>query len=122
LSYKGEYEQQKYAHTLELLPDAPIGRALEIGCSEGLFTEMLAPRVGELLGLDIAETALSRARERCKRFANASFECADINGYFPAGTFDLVICSETLYYLKDRFALKKVARRIASPWRRTVTW
>lgn len=112
-NYKCEYEQKKYAHTLELLPRAPIRRAIEIGCAEGLFTEMLAPRVRQLLALDISERALSRARERCKRFTNVSFECADINDYFPAGTFDLIVCSEVLYYQRDRFAFKKLARHIA---------
>lgn len=111
--YKGSYEQIKYAHTLELLPEGPIQRALEIGCSEGLFTEMLAPRVGRVLGLDISKGALSRARERCVRFANASFECADFSERFPPGVFDLIICSEAIYYLRDRFAVNKLVRQIA---------
>ncbi|MBV9286732.1 MAG: polysaccharide deacetylase family protein [Hyphomicrobiales bacterium] len=111
--YQGDYEQKKYAHTLELLPPGPIGRALEIGCAEGLFTEMLAPRVGRVLGLDISELALSRARARCRRLANVSFERADVSDHFPQGAFDLIVCSEVLYYLRDRPALKKLVRRIA---------
>lgn len=112
-NYKADYEQKKYAHTLELLPDAAIARALEIGCAEGLFTEMLAPRVGELLAIDISERALSRAKERCERFGNTSFKCADISERLPDGPFDLIVCSEVLYYLKDRFAVQDLARRIA---------
>ena len=111
--YRSPYEQIKYAHTLELLPEPPICRALEIGCAEGLFTEMLAPRVVELLALDISELALSRARERCRRFRNASFHRADINEQLPQGDFDLITCSEVLYYQRDRFALKQLVRRIA---------
>jgi peptidoglycan/xylan/chitin deacetylase (PgdA/CDA1 family)/2-polyprenyl-3-methyl-5-hydroxy-6-metoxy-1,4-benzoquinol methylase/glycosyltransferase involved in cell wall biosynthesis len=112
-NYKGPYEQIKYARTLELLPQARILRALEIGCAEGLFTEMLAPRVEQVLGLDISELALSRARARCQRFGNVAFVCADISDQFPPGIFDLITCSEVLYYLRDRFALKKVVRQIA---------
>jgi peptidoglycan/xylan/chitin deacetylase (PgdA/CDA1 family)/SAM-dependent methyltransferase/GT2 family glycosyltransferase len=112
-NYRDDYEQQKYVHTLELLPDTPISRALEMGCAEGHFTEMLATRVGEVFGLDISERALSRARERCRRFMNVSFECADINEYFFPGAFDLIVCSEVIYYLKTRFAVKKIAWQIA---------
>ena len=41
-NYGGAYERRKYRHTLELMPDEPVGRALEIGCAEGMFTELLA--------------------------------------------------------------------------------
>ena len=72
---------------------------------------MLAPRVGNLM-LDISEQRY-RARAQCRRFANASFECADISERFPPGVFDLITCSEVLYYLRDVFVLKKLVQQIA---------
>ena len=63
--YSSDYEQTKYEHTLELLPEGPIGRALELACAEGHFTVQLAPRVGTLVAADIAAKALERAAERC---------------------------------------------------------
>ena len=36
-------------------------RALEIGCSIGVFTALLAPRCAELLALDVSEAALAQA-------------------------------------------------------------
>jgi Nodulation protein S (NodS) len=54
--YSSPYEQTKYEHTLELLPEGPIGRALELACAEGHFTVQLAPRVGSLVaGIYIAD-------------------------------------------------------------------
>ena len=111
--YRSAYEQTKYAQTLELLPQEPIGRALEIGCAEGRFTTMLAARAGRVTAIDISELALARARERCREFANTSFECLDISWEFPSGTFDLIVCSEVLYYMQDRFALKKIVDKIS---------
>ena len=32
---------------------------------------------------------------------------------FPPRTFDLITCSEVLYYLRDRLALKQIVRQIA---------
>ena len=98
---------------MEVLSAAPICRALEVACAEGLFTEMLAPRVGELLAIDISDRALFRARKTYERFANTSFEKADISRDLPPGPFDLIVCSEVLYYLRDRFALKAFASRVA---------
>ena len=42
--YTNAYEQQKYSHTLEMLPEIPISRVLEIGCAEGLFTEKISKK------------------------------------------------------------------------------
>jgi SAM-dependent methyltransferase len=39
-------------------------RALEIGCAEGMFTELLAPRCEQLLAVDVSPIALERARAR----------------------------------------------------------
>jgi peptidoglycan/xylan/chitin deacetylase (PgdA/CDA1 family)/glycosyltransferase involved in cell wall biosynthesis len=111
-NYRCAYEQQKYARTLEIMPASPIDRALEIGCAEGLFSEMLAPRVGSLLSVDISERALERARARCRRQPNVNFECRDVFADPPAGPFQLITCSEVLYYCEDMFALKKFAAKI----------
>jgi hypothetical protein len=42
--YGSAYEQEKYARQLELLPQRPIGRALELACAEGHFSKQLAAR------------------------------------------------------------------------------
>jgi hypothetical protein len=57
------YEQAKYRATLDHLPERP-GRTLELGCSVGVFTAMLAPRCAHLVAVDFSPTALERARER----------------------------------------------------------
>ena len=113
-SYCSEYEQQKYAHTLELLPEGTSHSVLEIGCAEGIFTAMLAERVGRLLAVDISGRALQRASARCQKFSNVDFAQHDLSGGIPEGRFDLIVCSEVLYYLRDRFALENCARQVAA--------
>ncbi|MFZ1431104.1 MAG: polysaccharide deacetylase family protein [Geminicoccaceae bacterium] len=113
-SYSAPYEQRKYEQTLELLPDAPVGRALELACAEGHFTVQLAPRVGQLLAADIAATALERAQERCRGFDHVSFQQLDMRRDPIPGRFDLIVCSEVLYYVGNRFDLARVARKFAA--------
>jgi len=93
------YERAKYEATLAALPDAPIGPALEVGCSIGVLTERLASRCDTVLAVDVAETALARARERLAGHGNVTLERRELPEDFPAGPFDLVVCSEVLYYL-----------------------
>ncbi|HEX3469520.1 MAG TPA: class I SAM-dependent methyltransferase [Candidatus Elarobacter sp.] len=94
------YELDKYDDTVAALgPHYP--RALEIGCSVGVLTRLLAPRCGSLLAVDINERALHAARERCADLANVTFARAVLPHDYPPGRFDLVVLSEVGYYWSD---------------------
>ena len=115
--YGSAYEQQKYQRQIALLPAGKIGRALELGCAEGHFTVQLAPHVGHLLATDISSKALSRTRARCAEYNNIDYQVLDFSvGPIP-GDMDLIICSETLYYLADEAELRKVAPTIVAALR-----
>ncbi|HET6391046.1 SAM-dependent methyltransferase [Hyphomicrobium sp.] len=109
-----QYEQEKYQHTLKLLPEDIAKDALELGCAEGIFTEMLSARAERVLATDISMVAIERARERCARLSNVSFAWCDISASLPRGEFDLIVCSEILYYLQDSNALQDFSERIGS--------
>lgn len=109
--YTSPYEQTKYQQTLDFVPDR-VGRALELGCAEGHFTEQLASRVGELVAADISQLALDRAGERCAGFENVDFVRLDLAEDELPGGFDLLVCSEVLYYLGGRAELDRVAGKL----------
>ncbi|OUE22582.1 Mg-protoporphyrin IX methyl transferase [Clavibacter michiganensis] len=95
------YERRKRLATLAALPDERYGRALEIGCSIGVTTAGLAERVDELLAVDVAPTAVERARVRLADAPHVRLEVRDVGDDWPAGAFDLVVMSEVGYYLDD---------------------
>jgi peptidoglycan/xylan/chitin deacetylase (PgdA/CDA1 family)/SAM-dependent methyltransferase len=111
--YTSPYEQRKYEHTLALLPAQPIKRALELACAEGHFTELLAPRARKLVAADIAQQALDRARQRCAAYPHVRYVQLDLRTDPVPGLFDLIVCSEILYYVGNRFGLAAVARKLA---------
>jgi glycosyltransferase involved in cell wall biosynthesis/peptidoglycan/xylan/chitin deacetylase (PgdA/CDA1 family)/SAM-dependent methyltransferase len=113
-AYGSAYEQLKYQRTLSLLPPGPIARAMELACSEGWFTTMLAPRVGHLTASDISETALGRARQRCATLANVDYHRLDFFDEPLPNGLDLLVCSEVLYDLRDETALQRVATKLAT--------
>ena len=115
-SYTNQYEQTKYEQTMELLPNRPIGKALELACAEGHFTIQFAPMVGELLATDISETALERCRQRCEEaeIDNVEFQCLDFLTETITGRFDVITCSEVLYFAGERESLKPVVENIAN--------
>lgn len=72
--------------------------ALELGCSIGVFTRLLAPRCDVLLATDVSAVALARARERCADQPHVRCAQRELPAQFPRGTFDLILVSEVGYY------------------------
>lgn len=96
------YERQKYEDTLELIPAMRDGLGLELACAEGHFTTRLAERVGRLVATDISATALERARARAEAAGNVEFQQLDFMRQPIPGAYDVIVCSEVLYYAGER--------------------
>jgi SAM-dependent methyltransferase len=105
------YEQAKYRNTLAVLGNRRFSSGLEVGCSIGVLTRMLAPRCGRLLGLDIVENPLPAARARCTDFPQVRFERMQVPLDWPKEQFDLVVFSEVLYFLSAD-DIKHCAQRV----------
>lgn len=96
-----DYEREKYADTLAALDAERLARVLEVGCSIGVFTELLAPRCGELVGIDFAARAIAIATERLAGVANVELVRASFPEQIPPGSWSTIVCSEVLYYLDE---------------------
>ncbi len=111
------YQHRKYEVLAGLLPHRPYARALDLGCGHGLFARHLARRADHVLGLDLAQAAVDRAREMSLDVPNLAFEQADVTALPTTldGRFDLVVLADTLYYLSPLpdALLKAMALRVA---------
>lgn len=105
------YEREKYERTLAALGGRRFGKALEAGCSIGVFTSMLAPYCGELLAIDASQNAIALARERLSGAPGVRVERRTLPEETPEGSFDLVVASEILYYF-DRTTMLAALRRL----------
>lgn len=95
---RSPYEQAKYATTLAQLPKKRYRSSLEVGCSVGVFTRLLAERVDRLLAIDLSELALEQASSRCADHAHCEFRQLDLMQTTPRGPFDLIVLAEVAYY------------------------
>jgi len=106
-----EYEREKYERTLGVLAErGRYKRALEIGCSIGVFTAMLAPLCDELLAVDVSEAAVAAAGERLTNSPHVRVERRTLPEEMPEGPFDLVVASEVLYYWPEDIMLAALGR------------
>jgi SAM-dependent methyltransferase len=106
-----EFEREKYASQMNLLGDRRYGRALEIGCGSGCFSRLLAGIADEVVALDVSPLAVERARALSTGWETIDFRVANIMEYDPAGEgpWDLIVMSETIYYLGWLYSFFDVA-------------
>lgn len=106
-----EFERRRYGRLLAMLEERRYGRALEIGCGAGSFTRLLARIADHVVALDIAPAAIARARAAEAGPGAVDFRVANIMDYDPRaeGPWDLVVMSETIYYLGWLYSFFDVA-------------
>ena len=95
------------------------GRALDLGCGEGADSLWLAEKGWRTVGVDISETALSRAETEAARRGvtdRVEFRQMNLSDAFPEGTFDLVSAQflQSLVRL-DRERIFSAAARAVAP-------
>src|ERR1700760_4307280 len=93
------YEQAKYHHSIEVLGGHRFTAGLEVGCSIGVLTRMLAPMCATLLAVDIVDEPLAAAAKRCADQWWVRFGRMRIPEEWPDQRFDLIVLSEVLYFL-----------------------
>jgi cyclopropane fatty-acyl-phospholipid synthase-like methyltransferase len=106
-------ETEKFERTLQLAGDRRFPRGLEIGASIGVLSARLAERCDELVITDISAEAVRLARERLASLPNVHVEQMTFPDQVPDGPFDLVVCSEMLFYLTPE-QLEEGVRKVES--------
>lgn len=87
---------------IELVPAAAGERWLEAACGPGLVARALAPRVGEVVGVDLTPTMIELAREEAARegHTNVQFSVGDVTRLdFEDGSFDGVVTRFSLHHI-----------------------
>jgi len=105
-NFENATERKWQGHVLEVLAsiagEERWGNALEIGCSEGVFTEQLAQRCTSLSAYDISPVATERATKRCASYSNVQIICQDAATEAVPGQYDMVFVMDILWLVVGR--------------------
>lgn len=115
-SYLKKSEIIKIHETLKTF--GPVHYGLEIGCGTGGLTLELTQKIaGQWTGLDISETAIVQAKQRCNTaHHNTHFVVGSINCIpFPAAHFDCIIVVDAIQHGKPYAHSVKEIRRVLKP-------
>lgn len=106
-------ELERETTILGFVPHGRFRRVFEPGCSIGELTARLAARCGFVTAIDIADTAIDAARDRCSGLDNVDVHQGSLLDNMPQGPYDLVVFSEIGYSFVPA-QLVEVAHEIAS--------
>jgi 2-polyprenyl-3-methyl-5-hydroxy-6-metoxy-1,4-benzoquinol methylase len=89
-------------------------RVLDVGCGEGRFAVELAREGLEVVGVDVAEEAVSRARARAPQL---DFRVIPLQGEWPLAdaSFDAVWAGETIEHVADTSRWLSQLARVLRP-------
>ncbi|MEO8348083.1 MAG: methyltransferase domain-containing protein [Acidobacteriota bacterium] len=118
-SFAASGERDLETEVLDGLDVSPRWRVLEIGCGMGRLLRPLSPRVARVVGVDLSEEMLRRAREQCASLPNVQLERTD-GGLesLPDGTFDLVFSHIVFQHLPRKAYAERYFReafRVLAP-------
>jgi trans-aconitate 2-methyltransferase len=103
---------QPFRDLLDKLGDAPIGRAVDLGCGPGELTALAAQRlsIGHITGIDNAPTMLASASDHAS--SGVSFESGDIATWTSGADHHLVLAAASLQWVPNHRAV--LARWVAA--------
>ena len=89
---------------------------LECACGTGAITVAIAAKCKRLLATDFAEGMLKRAKKKCKRFGNVTFQFADITDLaFENESFDKVVAGNVIHLLPEPKKAMEELERVVKP-------
>jgi trans-aconitate 2-methyltransferase len=92
---------QPFHDLLDKLGDAPVGRAVDLGCGPGELTALAAQRLdaGSMTGIDNSPAMLASAAPFAS--ARVTFESGDIATWTSDADHDLVLAAASLQWVPD---------------------
>src|SRR5579863_1876033 len=124
----GRGEEMEHHHisitqqTLALMDLKPGQRVLDLGCGAGWASRLLAQMVGDgaepgqVVGLDVSDEMVRRARTNSKQFENILFVVGSAQKIpWQEDFFDKVLSVESFYYYGDQDGALDEVRRVMAP-------
>lgn len=113
--HRGTYTEVEHQARYSWIAPLAAGRdVLDAGCGVGWGTMRLAASARRAVGLDLDERALANARQRAA--GRAEFIAGDLLALpFSDGSFDLVVCYESIEHVSDPERALDEARRVLRP-------
>lgn len=107
--------RMQYIERFVTLPQQHI---IDVGCGGGILSESLATKAARVVGIDLADEALSIARAHAKQtHLTIDYRCLRVEeaALQMQQTFDVVCCFELLEHVDDPLLIIKACAQLVKP-------
>lgn len=111
-------ESRVEAAILDLVGDLRIETLLDVGTGTGRMLELIAPKAGRAVGIDVSPAMLAVARANLERVGlrHVQLRQGDIFALTPGETaFSLIVIHQVLHFLDDPARAVREAARLLAP-------
>jgi ubiquinone/menaquinone biosynthesis C-methylase UbiE len=103
---------------VELVPEDPAARWVEVACGPGLIARAMASRVGSVMGIDLTPKMIEKARADAAAAGveNVTFELGDATALdLPDDSLDGAITRFSLHHIPGPVRVLEEMRRVVKP-------
>lgn len=99
----------------------PSDEVLECACGTGLLSGVLAGRCKHLTATDFSRNMLRRAKKKCAKYGNITFEPGNILQLrYPDERFDVVVAANVIHLLDEPYKALRELERVCRPGGRII--
>ena len=100
--YNGKVNREMCRMVSEEIKSSDV--VLECACGTGMISKAIAPVCKSLTATDFSEGMLKRARKKCSKFPNITFQIADVMSLdYADESFDVVIAANVIHLLDQPY-------------------
>lgn len=120
--FTAEYEEKQRAVVGEeiiflakqkLLHEQNLGKALELGCGTGLYTETLQQAADHVVATDLSDEMIAAAKQKRGNLKNVTFQKTDaLNLEFAPESFDTVFMANLIHIIGDAERVIQESKRV----------
>lgn len=100
--YNGKVNREMCRMVSEEIKSSDV--VLECACGTGMISKVIAPVCKSLTATDFSEGMLKRARKKCSKFPNITFQMADVMSLdYADESFDVVIAANVIHLLDQPY-------------------
>ncbi|RLF25636.1 MAG: 16S rRNA (cytosine(1402)-N(4))-methyltransferase [Thermoplasmata archaeon] len=123
---RSPYELNKYKRQIDLIkalisPKPEVENILEVGCAEGIFTEMLLKEFpnSKITGIEFSKNAFKRAKKRLESYGERveliQGDIVEKAKELPEMNFDIATMSEVILYIGNDFSFTTINDSVFYP-------
>jgi len=119
----GRLVRRRIANAISHMDIGPDDRVLDLGVGTGCSLSFYQPNRGRIIGIDLSEGMLSKAREKIANLGldnTTVFQADAMQLPFADNSFDHVFISHVISVVSDPYRLVREAQRVAKPGSRIV--